>query len=164
MHRRTFIAGCAALTIVPYAREAKEIRETASRMDGLLPFLRSVLHHMFPPSSSPFTASDPAFFVKETLMHPSFDKDIRRFVIEGTETFRQRHPRFAQATVSDKDRMLRDFERTSYGAAWLAQLMTLALEGLLSAPVYGANPQKRHWEALHTKGGVPLPKTRYIWG
>lgn len=161
MHRRTFLTWCGATSVALYA--SVPLLPLQRRFDAASNTLQSILRHMFPPASSLPADTALLAFIRETVFHPSYDRDIRLFVIEGAETFRRDYPAFERAAPEEKERLLRAYEATRYGAAWLSRLTVLALEGLLAAPIYGANPKGSHWDALHTKGGVPLPKTRYIW-
>ena len=102
-------------------------------------------------------------FLFETVAHPSYDKDIRAFVIEGAKELDSREKgKFTVYTIKEKERALRAYEETNYGSNWLSRIMTLSMEALLSDPVYGSNIKEKGWQALKTEGGQPRPKSRYI--
>jgi hypothetical protein len=164
MKRRTFLGFSAAVCFgTPVFGTANSILRR--RFRRIAPLVDAVLRHMFPPAS-PLAANERlTAFIEESIFHPRYDRDIRRFVIEGAERLRSRVPSaFASLSPAAKERLLRDFERDAYGKAWLRRMLILGLEGLLSDPIYGANVDARYWKALHTKGGLPRPKRRYIWG
>ena len=160
MHRRTFLTWCGVTSVTLYA--SVPLLPLQRRFDSVAPVLSMMLRHMYPPAA--FGDNALLGFMRDTIFHPSYDRDIRLFVIEGAETFRRDYPLFEHASPEEKERLLRAYEATRYGAAWLSRITVLALEGLLAAPIYGANPDGCHWKMLHTEGGLPLPATRYIWG
>lgn len=138
-----------------FDKQFKEVKE----------IIDAVQKHMFPDNTvlSSVTHTNVIQFVYETLKHKSFDKDIRAFVIEGAQSLKQRTKNaFVTLSQAEKEKALRAYEETAYGSAWLSRIMTLALEGMLSDPIYGANDKGSGWKALHTSGGEPRPKKRYL--
>ena len=102
-------------------------------------------------------------FLLETMIHKSFDKDIRAFVLDGAKELKRREKgRFFSMTQQEKERALRAYEETNYGRNWLSRMMTLTMEGLFSDPIYGSNIKQAGWQALSSSGGFPRPTTRYI--
>jgi hypothetical protein len=99
----------------------------------------------------------------ETIIHSSYDKDIRQFVIEGAEELENREEgKFTALSEKEKERALRAYEETRYGSNWLSRIMTLTMEGMFSDPIYGSNVKEAGWKALGAYGGLPRPTTRYI--
>ena len=99
----------------------------------------------------------------ETISHPTYDKDIRVFVIEGAQELESREKgKFTTLSEKEKERALRDYEKTHYGSTWLSRLMILTMEGMFSDPIYGSNVKEAGWKALGAYGGVPRPTMRYI--
>jgi hypothetical protein len=127
--------------------------------------IASVQQHLFPegsqiPSAQSMNATQ---FLLETITHPTYDKDIRTFVIEGAEELERREKgKFTFLSEVEKEQALRAYEETSYGSSWLGRIMTLTMEGMFSDPVYGANVKEEGWKSLHAYGGLPRPTTRYI--
>lgn len=138
-----------------FERELKEVN----------PLISAVQNHMFPkkskiPSAEAMHASQ---FLYETLMHPSFDKDIRNFVIEGARELQSRTKyKFIAMSTEEKEDALREYESTEYGSSWLSRIMTLTIEGVFSDPVYGSNIEELGWKAIEAYGGYPRPKSRYL--
>jgi len=127
--------------------------------------IQSVQQHLFPEGSNiPSARSmNVTQFLLETIMHPSYDKDIRVFVIEGAEELESREEgKFISLSNEEKERALRAYEETHYGSNWLSRIMTLTMEGIFSDPVYGSNVKEAGWKALGSYGGLPRPTTRYI--
>ncbi len=127
--------------------------------------IAAVQAHMFPAGTRFPSAENVGalLFLQKAIFHPSYDKDIRRFVVEGAERLDKRtEGKFLHYTKKEKESALRKYENESYGSDWLSRILTLTLEGMLGAPVYGANPKGIVWQALHTRGGEPHPKARYL--
>ncbi len=127
--------------------------------------IETVLGHMFPAGSRLPAAKETGLtqFVYETITHPSYDRDIRAFVVEGAKELDKRTKgRLTRMSEQEREQALREYEATEYGDGWLGRMMTLGLEGLLSDPIYGANPKEAGWRALGTEGGQPRPSERYL--
>jgi len=102
-------------------------------------------------------------FLFETMQHRSFDKDIKAFILEGAKELQKREKgEFVSLSFEEKEKALREYEKTDYGRNWLSRMMTLSMEGLFCDPIYGTNIQEAGWKALSSYGGFPRPKTRYI--
>ena len=163
MNRRWFLGVCAIGSIsVVYASGEKS---KAGLPNEVYAVIAAVQQHMFPdgssiPSAAVFHATQ---FTAETIMHPTYDKDIRKFVIEGAEELQSREKQqFLNYDTRQREKALRAYEETGYGSGWLDRIMLLSLEGLLSDPLYGGNSGELGWKALQTKGGDPRPTSRYV--
>ena len=164
LKRRNFMIGTLGLGLSPYlkAKEANHFEKDFSKVKRLI---SAVQVHMFPegsllPSSITMKSIN---FLFETVAHPSYDKDIRAFVLEGTEELADRtDSKFVTMTHSAKEKALRDYEATGYGSSWLSRIMTLTMEGMFGDPMYGSNTQEVGWKALHSFAGEPRPKARYL--
>ncbi len=127
--------------------------------------IQSAQQHLFPegskiPSAQSMNATQ---FLLETITHPSYDKDIRLFIIEGAEELESREEgKFTGLSEKEKERALRAYEETHYGSNWLSRIMTLTMEGIFSDPIYGSNVKEAGWKALGSYGGLPRPTVRYI--
>ncbi len=147
--------GLKAETQTPFERSFQKVKPTIAMVQA----------HMFPKGSRLPSAEerDTILFLFETVAHKSYDRDIRAFVIAGAVELENRlSAPFATLTFQEKEKALRAFEETAYGSNWLSRIMTLTMEGLFSAPVYGPNQNETGWKALKAYGGSPRPKTRYI--
>ena len=164
MTRRGFMAQSVALG-AGIALNAKELDGQSKRLIALLPLIAAVQEHMFPPQSSLPSASqmNMSGFLQETIMHQSYDKDIRRFVIEGAQELHNRTSgKFIAMTQEQKERALRRYEQSDYGSNWLSRIMTLGMEALFSDPIYGSNINEAGWRSTGSEGGMPRPAVRYI--
>jgi len=127
--------------------------------------IAAVQEHMFPegtklPSAKTMLATE---FLFETIFHRSYDKDIRSFVIEGAKELQRREKgKFTSMREEEKEKALRAYEESYYGSNWLSRIMILTMEGVFGDPVYGSNIKESGWQALHSFGGQPRPKSRYI--
>jgi hypothetical protein len=102
-------------------------------------------------------------FLFESMLHKSFDKDIRLFVLEGAEELMLREKgKFTSMTDNQKEKALRSYEETNYGSTWLSRIMTLSIEGLFSDPIYGANHKEAGWKSVKAYGGFPRPQEQYL--
>ena len=164
MKRRKFLilGSLLGLTSCLQAKTDEKFRSEYRQVEKLI---AAVLAHFFPKGSAIPSAQEMHLsqFVYETISHPTYDRDIRAFVIEGAQEFQKRTDGlFASYSSEQKEKALRAYEDTAYGDAWLGRMLTLGMEGLFCDPIYGANREAEGWEALHTRGGEPRPKTRYI--
>ena len=163
MQRRTFVCSLPLLSTVLLGKTALPSPQQV-RFATYRPLIAAVQEHMFPPhlplpSATQVHTID---FVEQTLFHPSYDHEVRAYVIEGAATLHTREKHFVDYTPKEKERALRAYEAEG-GAPWLSRILILTLEAMLSDPIYGSNPHKICWRALGTKGGKPNPKVRYIF-
>jgi len=164
LKRRNFIMATVGFGLSPYL-QAKTTKPFEKKFIKVKALIASVQAHMFPnksmlPSAVAMKSVD---FLFETINHPSYDKDIRAFVVEGAEEFaRLTHGKFLAMTHTEKEKALRDYEESSYGSSWLSRIMTLTMEGMFGNPIYGSNTNELGWKALGAFGGQPRPKKRYL--
>lgn len=164
IERRFFLRLSSILGVSVYL-PAKQTHHFEKDFKEILPTIVGVQMHMFPKESklSIQSAMHMTKFMADTLTHKSFDKDIRKFILEGAEVFMRREKViFASLSVQKREEALRAYESTSYGKAWLSRILTMGLEGTLSDPLYGENREEKGWKALATFGGMPRPQRRYI--
>ena len=164
LKRRNFMIATMGLGVSPYLR-AKETSPFEKDFSKVKRLVSAVQGHMFPEGSLLPSAivMKSINFLFETVAHPSYDKDIRAFVLEGAKELEKRtEGKFVTMTHSAKEKALRDYENTRYGSSWLSRIMTLTMEGMFSDPVYGSNIQEAGWKALHAFAGEPRPKARYL--
>jgi len=162
--RRDFLIWGSLLGISPYLH-AKDLHRDEKAFRQIEPTIAAVQEHMFPsgsklPSAKAMNATQ---FLFETVIHQSFDRDIRRFVLEGAKELESREKgRFASMSHQEKENALRAFEETTYGRSWLSRIMVLTMEGMFADPIYGSNTKEAGWKAINAYGGLPRPQTRYI--
>jgi len=164
MKRRNFLILGSLLGLSPYI-DAKEISAFEKQFKAVEPTLKAVHEHLFPEGSKLPSAKSMHLtqFLFETMMHKSFDRDIKAFVLEGAEELEKREKGdFVSLSKAKKEIALREYEKTAYGSSWLLRMMTLSLEGLFSDPIYGSNIQEKGWRAISSYGGFPRPRSRYM--
>jgi len=165
MQRRKFLIAGALLGLSGYAAGKNNSTPPNRSLKKVEKTIRAVQQHLFPEGSQIPSAKsmNVTQFLVETIMHPTYDKDIRAFVIEGAEELEIREKgKFVLLSDREKEKALRAYEETHYGSNWLSRIMTLTMEGIFSDPVYGSNTKEAGWKALHAYGGLPRPKMRYI--
>ena len=164
MKRRDFLIMGSLAGLSPYI-DAKTLPQDHRMFQTVEKTITAVQEHMFPtgcklPSARKMHATR---FLYETIMHPTYDKDIRAFVLDGAKELMEReNHRFTDYSVTEKEKALRSYEKTGYGSNWLSRIMILTMEAIFSDPVYGSNIDKAGWKALKSFGGQPRPITRYI--
>jgi len=143
---------------------AKTPNSFEQKFKKVRPIIEAVQEHMFPKGTKLPSAKEMNLtqFLYETITHPSYDRDIRKFVLNGAKEFLLREKNFTKLSTSKKEIAMRNYENTRYGKNWLGRIMTLSMEGLLSDPIYGSNVNEKGWKALNSFGGYPRPKTRYL--
>ncbi|HIP19442.1 MAG TPA: gluconate 2-dehydrogenase subunit 3 family protein [Sulfurovum sp.] len=164
MKRRNFLLLGSMLGMTHYlhAKPSSSFERSFKKVEATL---RAVQEHMFPQGSKIPSAQSmhTIQFLFDTVSHETYDKDIRKFVIEGAEELQRREKgKFLSMNTQEKEEALRTYEKTRYGSNWLSRIMTLTMEGLFSDPIYGSNKKEAGWKALNAYGGVPRPRTKYI--
>ena len=162
--RRNFLLYSTLLGI-SFSQHSKALSRFEKSFKEVESTLLAVQNHLFPKGSNFPSAQEMKSieFLLHTMSHKSYDKDIRIFVIEGAEElFSRTKGRFIKMSDAQKERALRKYEETDYGSNWLSRIMTLTLEGMLSDSLYGSNIHESSWKILHSYGGYPRPKARYL--
>lgn len=162
--RRQFLILGSLLGLSPYV-QAKETNRFDKEFKKVEATIMAVQEHMFPKRSKLPSAKsmEVTHFLYETITHPSYDRDIKAFVVEGAQELVSREKgRFVTMTHAQKEKALRAYEKTNYGSSWLERIMTLTMEGMFSAPIYGSNKKEAGWKAVQSYGGYPRPKIKYL--
>ena len=164
MKRREFMVLGSLVGISPYLK-ASPLASSHKAFAEVKETIASVQAHMFP-ENTPLPSAQQMrtiVFLEETLFHPTYDKDIRAFVIEGAKQLMVREKgKFTTYDSTQKEKALRSYEASRYGRNWLSRIMVLSMEAIFSDPIYGSNIEEKGWQAVHSFGGLPRPKTRYI--
>ena len=162
--RRQFLMLSVLFGISPYLN-AKELNDFEKSFKKVEFTIASVQAHLFPKGSKFPSAEEmnTIQFLFDTVVHKSFDKDIRAFIIEGAKEFMSREKgHFLTMSTEEKEKALREYEVTNYGSSWLKKIMTITMEGMFSDPIYGSNVKEAGWKTLNSYGGQPRPSTRYL--
>jgi len=164
MQRRNFLILGSLVGLSAYTRGETVLFEK-KRVKEIEQTIRAVQEHLFPKGSHLPSARDMdvTSYLFHAINHSCYDKEIRAFVIEGAKVLQTREKgHFTLLCEAEKERALRSYEETDDGKRWLEHIMVLTMEGMFGDPIYGANREASGWKALHTKGGEPRPKSRYI--
>lgn len=163
IQRRAFLQWSCFIALSSWLN-AKEYSTIEKEFKELKPILRAVHSHMFPLNSKLPSAEQmrTVSFLEQTLMHSSFDRDIRRFIIKGAKRLHKRERGFVTYSHTQKEKALRAYEQTRFGKNWLNRMMTMGLEAMFSDPIYGSNIEQKGWRAIKSYGGYPRAKTRYL--
>lgn len=133
--------------------------------------LAAVLQHLFPDEPDAPGAGDvnAVTWIRYVLQDTLIPESERQFLADGLVLFTKRlaeaHDRpFWALDTPRREAVLRDFENTHIGRAWLRQLLVYTLEACLTDPIHGGNPQGIGWRWLEHRPGFPRPpahKRRY---
>jgi len=164
LKRRKFLISSSLLGLSPYI-DAYSGTSFEKKFKNIGSTIEAVQIHMFPDEGTLPSAKQANViqFLFETVAHASYDKDIRAFIIEGSEELMSRNKKaFSTMSEIEKEKALREYENTNYGSSWLSRIMTVTMEGLFSAPIYGANTNEIAWKAIDMYGGYPRPTVKYL--
>jgi len=124
----------------------------------------SVLEHMFDKTDivPSYKKSNILSFVKDTIFHPSYDIEIRDFILHGANILDTNIKDFVLLSRFQKEIKLREFEDSAFGQSWLYRLQILGFEAIYSSPIYGVNTKCKYYTNIDANWGEPLPASRYI--
>ncbi len=174
MDRRRFLfsmsAAIAASTTVFSAIQSVHatVKQTAPTIAGLTlaqwDVIAQVQAHLLPSESSSPGANDinALSYFQSVLTSPRHDPADRTFLLQGLNDIEARaqknwRHRFFALDHSQRESLLRDYEKTRDGRTWLRILLDNLMEALLTDPVYGGNPQGIGWRWLQHTPGFPRP-------
>ena len=171
--RRQFLLKSAALTAsVAAAGLLLTACDVANTTGGSLPFqqiepwrtLDAVQQHMFPTGvDSPGALEIRSIHYLKTLLEsPGIEADDKSFIRNGVQwlngiTSELFNKSFYQLDAVQRETSLRRIENSRPGERWLSLNLKYVLESLLTAPVYGGNPEGIGWQWLEYRPGFPLP-------
>lgn len=164
MKRRNFLLLSSILTLPSYL-QANTFGSFEKKFKQVEPTLSAVQEHMFPQNAKlpSATSMEMTQFLFETIRHQSYDKDIKDFVIDGAKELNRRtNNQFVKMTSQNREKALREYEKTNYGYNWLSRMLTLCMEAIFCDPIYGSNINQEGWKALGATGGFPRPKVAYL--
>lgn len=126
--------------------------------------LAAVQEHLFPRTKDSPGAADinAIVYLHNVMSYPDIDAEDVKFIQNGvgwlddisTSTHKKN---FLALTESQRETVLRKISTSRAGENWLSTLLLYIIEALLTAPVYGGNPNGIGWQWLQHKPGFPLP-------
>ncbi len=152
MNRRVFLFFASSVASCLYGKESEKRWRT----------LQSIQNHLFPKNGNFPLAEDFSSlrYLKIVSHHPSFDKDDLRFIFEGVDEIVRVGWKNTLAK-DEKEKIMINFSKTTFGRNWISMVLNYTLEALLSDPLYGGNVSQKGWRSLDHKAGIPRPTVRF---
>ena len=102
-------------------------------------------------------------YIQWTLNDPLLKADEKNFIIEGIDkisegSFEEFKTDFANLQQSKRKFLVQKIIELDWAEKWVSIMLSLLLEAMLSAPIYGFNQEEIAWIWLQHKGGIPSPK------
>lgn len=126
--------------------------------------LDAVQQHMLPTGADSPGATEirSIHYLKALLDSPGIEADDKDFIRNGVQwlngiTRELFNKSFHQLDVAQRETSLRRIEDSRSGERWLSLNLKYVIESLLTAPVYGGNPEGIGWQWLEYQPGFPLP-------
>lgn len=133
----------------------KEWKIIAAIQDHLLPSSKDI------PGAQDVNALEHLQFVineKNSVIDQHGRKSLKDGVTKIQELSLKKYQKsFTNLTSSEKENVLRSFEKTHEGYHFLTLILDFSLEALLGDPVYNINPNKIGWKWIGFKPGLPRP-------
>lgn len=101
-------------------------------------------------------------YLRRVLTESHTDPDDKQFILNGVgwlnDLAREKQGKmFYKLNEEQRELVLRQIEKSRAGERWLSFILLYIFEALLSAPVYGGNPDAVGWRWLEHQPGFPLP-------
>lgn len=134
--------------------------------------LYAVQDHLFPKASdSPGAAEIHAliYLKKNVLNDAARDQDEKRFILNGVGwlddlSMSSLGKKFLLLNEQQREKLLRQIEKSSAGENWLSTILLYIFEALLCDPLYGGNPDGIGWKWLDHQPGFPRPTAGKLYG
>jgi len=124
--------------------------------------IKGVQEHFFPKSRR-FAGADEfgaTAYLKFVSKDDSFKRDDLDFLLHGAKKLSLNGFKNS-LSYTEKEEILRDFEKSNFGENWLSLLLTYSLEALFSDPIYGGNSKGIGWKNFNHNTGEPRPKVHF---
>ena len=104
-----------------------------------------------------------SYYLNSILKHSRITDDTKKFIRNGVKWLNEeantKYKRvYTKLSSKQRQIILKDISKTSWGESWLESIMTYLLEAMLGDPVYGGNKAESGWKWLKHTGGLPKPK------
>lgn len=126
--------------------------------------LFAVQQHLFPTGDNSPGAAEirSIYYLKAVLESPAIEEEDKEFIRNGVKWLNGvSNELFSKAFYLldevQREKGLRSIEDSRAGERWLSLMIKYVLEALLTAPVYGGNPEGIGWKWLEYQPGFPLP-------
>lgn len=172
--RRQFLKGMlwfCVLSQVPYLVTSCENKSESSNLtDFQIKELDAILQTLLPNDGIGPDAHDihGLEYIQWTLKDPLLKVDGKNFIIEGIDkisegSFEEFKTDFANLQQSKRKFLIQKIIELDWAEKWVSVMLSLLLEAMLSAPLYGFNQEAIAWKWLQHKGGIPAPKPEYLF-
>lgn len=156
MKRRTFIV----LTIFALVSRSFANKKSTDKFK----IIRDVYNHLFPNTikyngASTFKALE---FLLTISKHKSFDATDLQSIIDGATKLQNLEKNFLSLDHKQKEKILREFEKTQEGQSWLSLLLYYGFEAMLGDPIYKGNKNMTGWKNI--KHTTPTPTATSPFG
>ena len=96
------------------------------------------------------------------LSDERMDPEEKEYIIDGIgwidETAEENFSKsYLNLTELEKEKLIADITKESWGSSWLGVILSFTFEALLSDPQYGSNPNGIGWDWLEHNPGFPRP-------
>jgi gluconate 2-dehydrogenase gamma chain len=104
-------------------------------------------------------------YLSYVLQDERIMEEERHYLLKGAswleESAHERYSKsFLSLTVDEKEQLLLDISKESWGERFIYRVLNHILEALLSAPVYGSNVKEIGWKWLEHNPGFPQPSRK----
>ena len=138
----------------------------------VLQTLSAVQDHLFPKASDSPGAVDInalTYLQNNVLNDVARDQEEKQFILKGVGwlddlSMSTLNKNFLKLNEQQREKLLRQIEKSSAGENWLSTVLLYIFEALLSDPVYGGNPDGVGWKWLEHQPGFPRPPANKIYG
>lgn len=174
INRKQFIAAVllgGAATQLPVSCAAHNYNtEQTLLSDEKFKILQSVQEILLPSSDTGPGAKEinAATYLVWVLSDPHKDPEEIEYIINGLgwvdETAEENFSKkYLSLNRSEKENLIGDISKISWGESWLSVILTFIFEALLSDPQYGSNPNQIGWKWLNHNPGQPRPTNKLLY-
>jgi gluconate 2-dehydrogenase gamma chain len=165
------LAGVATGPALYYAFWRNDERDPAYLSEHQWQNLQAVQNTIFPsePDSPGAADINAAGFFQWVLRDPEFDPEEKEYYVKGLDWLAETATEvgvsaFYEAEPQTKVKIITTAIDQGWGENWLAAMLTIIFEALLSDPIYGGNPNGIGWKWLAHYPGSPRPDTGSRYG
>jgi len=102
------------------------------------------------------------------LSDERMDPEEKEYIINGIgwvdETAEENFSKnFVKLTQAEREKLIGDVSKETWGRSWLGVILTFIFEALLSDPQYGGNTDEIGWDWLHHNPGQPRPTKKLLY-
>jgi len=168
LSRKKFIGGIAMagfMTNIPIAKAiGSSLVDENTLSQNQFSIIESVQKILYPSDGNGPGAYDVLAdkYMLWVLSDVRMDPEEKEYIINGIgwvdETADENFSKgYLQLTQNEKETLIADISKETWGSSWLGVILNFIFEALLSDPQYGGNPDKIGWDWLIHNPGYPRP-------